>query len=191
MNSDDKKRFVAELLGSVQKSAEQLIVSAEFPDEWDGHELREWLADTFTYERSSAMVDARRRNQRRYRAFKETCARLCHLSLPLVNWPGEPFDKCWRCGGTNTRPHDEDLRECKDCGEHYAVERREIKETTMPVWTPTAERMPPENRWVLVWHKKGRVFRAYSVGTEWRLEGAQRVTLAEVTHWMPEAPCAE
>jgi hypothetical protein len=124
MNSDEKKRFVEDLLASVKKSAERLIVSAEFPDEWDGHELREWLALTMNHSRSSLMVNARRRNQRRYRDFKATFARLVDDQRPLVNWNGEPFDKCWRCGGTNTHYLDEDLRECKDCEEHYAVERR-------------------------------------------------------------------
>ncbi len=121
MNSTEKKAFVAQLLGSVQKEVETLINCGHFPDEWDGHELREWLADVFTRERSSSMLRARARNQRRWRSFKEVRLARPRDTNPLVNWHGEPFDKCWRCDGMNTCPHDEDTRECKDCGEHYAV----------------------------------------------------------------------
>lgn len=38
-----------------------------------------------------------------------------------TNWRGEPAKKCWLCGSRRTRPIDHTTRECKDCGNHYAV----------------------------------------------------------------------
>lgn len=122
MNSTEKKAFVAQLLGSVQKEVETLIDCGHFPDAWDGHELREWLADVFTRERSSSMLRARARNQRRWRSFKEVRLARPGDTRPLVNWQGKPFDQCYQCGQYDTRRVDDETRECKDCGEHYAVE---------------------------------------------------------------------
>ncbi len=47
MSKEDAARFVAELVGSVQGSILGLIERGKLPEEWDGHELRQLLADWF------------------------------------------------------------------------------------------------------------------------------------------------
>lgn len=69
----------------------------------------------------------------------------------------------------------------------YLLEQLEEARRGRAAWIPAAERMPPEDQWVLIAHRKGPVFRAYSVGAEWRLGdlGNTRLALSDVTHWMP------
>lgn len=38
-----------------------------------------------------------------------------------TNWRGEPAHLCWVCGSANTAVIDLETRECKMCGNHYAV----------------------------------------------------------------------
>lgn len=38
-----------------------------------------------------------------------------------LNWRHESAEICWLCGSTNTVVIDHSTRECKDCGNHYAV----------------------------------------------------------------------
>ena len=61
MNRREKKRFVRDLMGSVQKQVLRQITDGKIPDEWDGHELRKLLADNFHHEVSSTMRTDRKR----------------------------------------------------------------------------------------------------------------------------------
>jgi len=45
MTAADKKRFVRELFSSVQRTVLENV--AKMPEEWDGHELRQYIADKF------------------------------------------------------------------------------------------------------------------------------------------------
>src|SRR3954466_1544620 len=63
-----KREFIRNLCNSVRDSLIKAV--ARMPNEWDGHELRELLAQTFDAERG----DLLRTNRERMRAFKNTCA---------------------------------------------------------------------------------------------------------------------
>lgn len=45
MNVADKKLFIRELIANVQNDV--LDAVAKMPDDWDGHELRRYIADKF------------------------------------------------------------------------------------------------------------------------------------------------
>jgi hypothetical protein len=47
MDANEKKQFVEELLGNIAGRMNQLIDSGKIPDEWDGVEIRWWIADNF------------------------------------------------------------------------------------------------------------------------------------------------
>jgi hypothetical protein len=64
MKLNDKKRFIRNLTGSI--TAELISKVRNMPEEWDGHELRALLADTFAFEVSSTMRDKRGRRYREY-----------------------------------------------------------------------------------------------------------------------------
>ena len=64
MTKKDKKRFIRELIQSVTK--EILDKVDKMPEEWDGHELRQFLADNFQ-DCSNLM---RKDYRSRYRAYK-------------------------------------------------------------------------------------------------------------------------
>ena len=51
MTKKDKRRFIRELIGSVKKTV--LANVDKMPEEWDGIELREYVADKFTESRST------------------------------------------------------------------------------------------------------------------------------------------
>ena len=48
VTNDEKLYFVVDLLGSVQKEILLKIAGHEIPDEWDGHELRGYIARIVT-----------------------------------------------------------------------------------------------------------------------------------------------
>jgi hypothetical protein len=45
MTRAEQKRFIRELIGSVQKTLLDNV--SKVPAEWDGHEIRQWIADKF------------------------------------------------------------------------------------------------------------------------------------------------
>jgi hypothetical protein len=49
MTQREKRRFIRELIGSVKKTV--IANVAKMPEEWDGIELREYLADKFAESR--------------------------------------------------------------------------------------------------------------------------------------------
>lgn len=67
MTSDEKQYFVVDLLDSVQKEILLKIARHEIPDEWDGHELREYIAEKFADCRSGLMQEPRSRRLRTYK----------------------------------------------------------------------------------------------------------------------------
>ena len=64
MTKKDKKRFIGELTRSVTKTV--LAKVNKMPEEWDGHELRQFLADHYQDCTSLIWKDYRSR----YRAYK-------------------------------------------------------------------------------------------------------------------------
>jgi hypothetical protein len=46
MELTDKRRFIEELIGNVQRDV--LSKVDRVPEDWDGIELRQWIADHFT-----------------------------------------------------------------------------------------------------------------------------------------------
>ena len=50
LNRAEKEMFVDNLVGSVAAELRTLIIDGKVPDHWDGHELRQWLADAFAKE---------------------------------------------------------------------------------------------------------------------------------------------
>lgn len=63
MKTAIKRQFIIELLANVQK--ELLAKLPQVPEEWDGHELRQWIAGRFqdAADMSKCMKD--RRSKRR------------------------------------------------------------------------------------------------------------------------------
>lgn len=45
MNSTEQAAFVVSLTTEIQRYMLQRITTGRVPDNWDGHELRRWLAD--------------------------------------------------------------------------------------------------------------------------------------------------
>lgn len=62
---EGKTEFIRDLTSNVVKSI--LAKVPEMPAEWDGHELREYLADEFARNRSALMREPRSRRLRDYR----------------------------------------------------------------------------------------------------------------------------
>lgn len=63
MTRKDQRRIARELLKSI--TAELMAKLPKIPEEWDGIEIRQWIADTFARERT---LD-RGRNKHRSRAY--------------------------------------------------------------------------------------------------------------------------
>lgn len=59
MNTAEKVRFVRELVDSVQQEVLQKILTGVVPEEWDGIELRQYLAEKFL--EATYKMDRRRR----------------------------------------------------------------------------------------------------------------------------------
>lgn len=62
MTKTEKKKFIKSLCDSIR---DDLVKKVErMPDEWDGHELRELIADLADRERTSSMTGKRKRDYR-------------------------------------------------------------------------------------------------------------------------------
>jgi hypothetical protein len=59
LTKQEKEKFIKDLMGHVQASL--LNKLDKVPEEWDGMELRMWIADTFGWERTGSMVMDKRR----------------------------------------------------------------------------------------------------------------------------------
>lgn len=71
MTTTEKRRFIRQLTKSIAKEA--IEAARRMPQSWDGHELREYLADKFDASRSRLM-DAKRSPRRR--AYVNDCLNL-------------------------------------------------------------------------------------------------------------------
>lgn len=65
MNKTQQRRFVRELIANVRKDLLRQLPLV--PDTWDGHELRQWIADRFQESSWSLKED-----RRRYRDYRNT-----------------------------------------------------------------------------------------------------------------------
>ena len=68
MTKREKKRFVRDLTESVVQHFDNNV--DKMPDEWDGHELRQWLADQFIL---NVMIN-RVMKGKRLREYRNVCA---------------------------------------------------------------------------------------------------------------------
>ncbi len=66
MTLNQKREFILELIDSVRSDIH--ADAAKVPENWDGHELRRWIADRF--ERSANMGTVMRPRSRRLRDYK-------------------------------------------------------------------------------------------------------------------------
>lgn len=68
MDQPRQEEFVNELVENVRKDVVRQIMSGRIPSEWDGHELRQLLADRFAQaaRMSDAMKDKRGKRRREY-----------------------------------------------------------------------------------------------------------------------------
>ena len=73
MTRVEQMLFVLNLCNGVAQSLTMMISREEIPEEWDGHELRELLADTFARERGEVLKDHR---SLRYREYEQVALKL-------------------------------------------------------------------------------------------------------------------
>jgi len=62
MDKQEKIRFVTHLMLSVKDKVFDAINDEKIPEEWDGHELRQYLADKFS-EAAYVRMDAKRKRE--------------------------------------------------------------------------------------------------------------------------------
>lgn len=65
MTKDEKLKFAADLTSAVTKHILETIQEGKIPIEWDGIEMRQWIADTFKERCVFGVMDKRR--MRNYR----------------------------------------------------------------------------------------------------------------------------
>lgn len=71
MNRNQQKRFVKDLSSSITKSICDLIAAGKIPGNWDGHELRCYLA--LRHEQSAVMTQIRSNpHRKRARDYRNT-----------------------------------------------------------------------------------------------------------------------
>jgi hypothetical protein len=58
LTKQEKEQFIKDFIGRVQESMLERL--DDLPEEWDGHELRTWIAEAFNWQRSRAMEDKSR-----------------------------------------------------------------------------------------------------------------------------------
>lgn len=68
MTKAEKKKFIRDLVGSVRFLLLDRV--DKVPEEWDGIELRQWIADTFAQQAYSHTL---RRDPKRLKAFRNEC----------------------------------------------------------------------------------------------------------------------
>jgi hypothetical protein len=69
MNADDQKQFITELSNNIVRDLRQKIDEGKVPEDWDGHELRVLLAESFEASASMSLLRQypRRKRMRNYR----------------------------------------------------------------------------------------------------------------------------
>ncbi len=66
MNKWEKVQFVDQLIGNVRVEIMVAITGGKVPEEWDGHELREYIAEKFVACRSPLMRAPRSKRKKDY-----------------------------------------------------------------------------------------------------------------------------
>lgn len=61
MTKIEQKRFIKDLCGNIESDIRSKIAAGKIPTEWDGHELRQLVADKAKEAASRVMVDNKRR----------------------------------------------------------------------------------------------------------------------------------
>lgn len=69
MQREQQIELVTAICNHIRNDLIHRIETGKVPETWDGHELREWLADTFQFERTNVM----RTNRKRRKDFKNDC----------------------------------------------------------------------------------------------------------------------
>ena len=64
LSKQEKEKLLKDFIGNVQKSMLEKL--DRVPEDWDGHELREWVGETFYFERTQAMA----RDKKRLKKYK-------------------------------------------------------------------------------------------------------------------------
>jgi hypothetical protein len=59
LTRQEKEQFIKDLMGDVQKSMLEKL--DRVPEEWDGFELREWIANAFDWERMNRYPNINKR----------------------------------------------------------------------------------------------------------------------------------
>ncbi len=66
MTKQEQHQFAEELIGSVRAGVLRHIDSDNVPEDWDGHELRQWLADLFDAQVCNPIMRGRRLKEVRW-----------------------------------------------------------------------------------------------------------------------------
>lgn len=64
MNFDERRQFLRNFCDNMRDSA--VMMAGKMPEEWDGHELRKYLADKFAWEVSERMRGGRSTRVKNY-----------------------------------------------------------------------------------------------------------------------------
>lgn len=67
MNQEQKIAFIQKLTGSICNELCDKVRDGRIPENWDGHELRELLAEKFAAEKGQVLVNKR---SARYKAYR-------------------------------------------------------------------------------------------------------------------------
>jgi len=71
MDQPRQEQFVNELVENIRRDVVRQIMTGRIPSEWDGHELRQLLADRFT-QSASLSDDMRNKRSKRRRDYENT-----------------------------------------------------------------------------------------------------------------------
>lgn len=67
MNKTEKINFIQRITCSIATELIDKVESGAIPEDWDGHELRQLLADKFAHETSSLLREPRSKRMKDYR----------------------------------------------------------------------------------------------------------------------------
>lgn len=68
MTKEEKIIFITKITGSICSELCAKVRDGRIPEEWDGHELRELLAEKFAAEKGQVLVNKRSARYKAYRA---------------------------------------------------------------------------------------------------------------------------
>lgn len=78
MKRSDQAKYATSFSKSILRQFMQALDAGEVPEEWDGHEIKQWFADTVSRERTDPM-----KGRKRLKEYRETVARGRYLQSPL------------------------------------------------------------------------------------------------------------